>query len=412
MSQRTVITGGTLITGNEELRADLVIDDQQIVALLDDADGVDTDGQIDATDLLVLPGGLDPYGPAPEPTSGARSVADQRAAAAGGTTSIIADLDTTLSDEGAHQNQAVDFAYWSPIAGGNLPDAEQLSRMSQTGIVGFSATMRATGKRTNTLSDAELLTLMTSTARLNLPISLTALHPGLKLSNPLTEVAAVGTALLFAEHTGAWVHLRSLTTAAALHQVAESRLRGARVTASIPALHLSLAANDATRLLRPVPPLRSQAMIDDLWPFVLDETVDCITSTMIDRKGRDGAATCDTQTVLSLFWNEAVTKHSMSPVQATRMLSTNAAQITGLHPKKGAIRIGSDADLVLFDPKGVWTVRSRDMLNEDTWSPLDDRELTGFVVRTIRRGTTIYDADRHDDTKLLAEGSGALLART
>jgi dihydropyrimidinase len=115
--------------------------------------------------------------------------------------------------------------------------------------------------------------------------------------------------------------------------------------------------------------------------------------------------------MLPLFWDEAVNRRKMSRAQAVRMLSTNAAQIAGLHPRKGTIRIGADADVVLFDPLGSWVVRSRDMLTEEPWSPLDDRELTGFVVRTLRRGVTIYDADRHDDDSLLAEGSGALLTR-
>jgi dihydropyrimidinase len=93
------------------------------------------------------------------------------------------------------------------------------------------------------------------------------------------------------------------------------------------------------------------------------------------------------------------------------MLSTNAARIAGLHPRKASIRVGSDADLVLFDPLGTWTVSSREMLTEEHWSPLEGREVTGFVVRTIRRGTTIYDADNHDDESLLPEGSGVLLSR-
>ncbi|HEV2074425.1 MAG TPA: amidohydrolase family protein, partial [Thermomicrobiales bacterium] len=96
--------------------------------------------------------------------------------------------------------------------------------------------------------------------------------------------------------------------------------------------------------------------------------------------------------------------------QAVRMLSANPAQIAGLHPRKGALRVGNEADLVLLDPHGTWVVHNRDILNEGQWSALNDREITGFVVRTMRRGITIYDADRHDE-ELLPEGSGALLSR-
>jgi len=411
MSQRTVITGGTIVTGTEEIRADLVIDDEQIVAMLDDATGVDADEVVDAADLLVLPGFVDLDGPVPAATSTPRTIADQRAATAGGTTTIVTDLVNAGSPEGARTGQTADVAYWYPIGAGPLPTAEQVSRMAQTGIAGFATSMRASGGHDTAIPDADLLGLMTLLARLDLPLSLSALHPGLKIAHPLAEITAVSTALLLAEHTGAWVHLRGVSTGEALHRVADARVRGTRVTVSVPALHLSLAANDATRLLQPVPPLRPQETIDDLWPFVLDETVDCITSTRVQRKGRDGEPICDSQTVPALFWDEAVSQRHMSAAQAGRMLAGNPAQIAGLQRRKGAIRIGSDADLVLFDPKGVWAVRSRDMLTEDAWSPLAERELTGFVVRTIRRGRTIYDADRHDDATLLPEGSGALLAR-
>lgn len=411
MSQRTVITGGMIISGSDEIRADLVIDDHQIVAMLDDATGVDTDEQIDASDLLILPGGVDLQGPTPRAGAGANSTADQRAASAGGITTLVADLDTALDEDGVRASQTADFAYWYPLTGEKLPTAEQLSRMAQTGITGFSASMRQTTSHHRALADTELLSLLTMLSRLNVPLSLSPLHAGISVTNPLCELAAVSTALLFAENTGAWLHLRNITTAAAMHQIVESRARGARITASVSALHLALTASDATRLIQPLPPLRSKETIDDLWPFVLDESADCIGSLEIRRKGREGAPVSDIQTILPIFWDEAVNRRKMSRQQAVRMLATNPAQIAGLHPRKGAIRVGSDADLVLFDPFGSWMVQSREMRTEARWSPLDDRDVTGFVVRTIRRGVTVYDADRHDDDTMMPEGSGALLAR-
>ena len=120
----------------------------------------------------------------------------------------------------------------------------------------------------------------------------------------------------------------------------------------------------------------------------------------------------DAQTTLSLFWDEAVTRRGMSRSQAVRQLATNPAQMLGLAPRKGAIRIGGDADLVIFDPEGAWTVRHDDMLHEPRWSPLDGRAITGFVVRTLSRGRTVYDAEHHDDASTLTAGGGQVLARS
>lgn len=414
MSQRTVISGGVLVTDSDEIRADLVIDDHDIVAMLADAEGVDADEYIDASDLLVLPGGVDAHFAASRPGvagEASNSLAEQRAAAAGGITTLISDAGATLAEESAQMQLGLDVAHWFSIPGGQLPTAEQLSRMSQTGIAGFSSIMRPDGSTDTSLTDAELLAVMKMLARQNVPLTVSPIHAELDLTDPLAELAAVTMALLFAGQTGAWLHFRYITMADSMRQIVEARTRGVRVTVSISALHLTLAAGDATRNVSTVPPLRSRETIDDLWPYVLDESVDCIGSIDVRRRDRNGSDYPDIQTALSVFWDQAVNERGMSRSQAVRMLSTNPAQIAGVHPRKGTIRIGTDADLVLFDPLGVWTARHHDVLSPDHWTAYEGREISGFVVRTIRRGTTIYEAEKHDDETFLTGGSGELLMR-
>jgi allantoinase len=416
MSQRTVITGGLLVTDTDEFKADLVVDDDQVVALLADAEGVDADEEIDARDLLILPGGIDAHLSAPWLSNGEHApaaLADQRAAAAGGVTTLIADAGSTIDADAAKAHLGADLALWHPVSGGAVPSAERLARLAQAGIAGFSARVGSAGTGTAaaaaaSLSDADLLALMRAGANLQVPISLAVMHPEIDATEPLAEVAAVTTALLFAQHTGAWVHFRHLSTAGSMQQIVEARARQVRVTASVSPMHLALPASNDTRELAVTPPLRSQEEIDHLWAYVLDETVDFIASNSVSR---DGAQTPDVQTALSLFWDEAVNKRGMSRSQAVRQLATNPAQMFGLYPRKGSIRVGSDADLVLFDPEGAWTVRHGDMLHEPRWSAFDGRSITGFVVRTLRRGTTIYDAERHDDASVVEAGSGTILSR-
>lgn len=93
------------------------------------------------------------------------------------------------------------------------------------------------------------------------------------------------------------------------------------------------------------------------------------------------------------------------------MLSTNPAQILGIFPQKGALRIGSDADLLLFDPGATWTVTNDDALDGTGLSPVHGTDLTGFVVRVLSHGRTVYDAEHHHDDSLVIPGTGRLLHR-
>lgn len=414
MPLRTVITGGHMVTDDGDIRADVVIDDHEIVAKLATAEGVDADHTIDATDLLILPGAVDIRIPSPwlhGPTHADAALATQHAAAAGGLTSFGADPGTPQPDAGATTSLAADVGLWHPISGGTELTAVQASRLIQTGIVGFTTNLRPNGGVEQAISTRELYDLMKLLGSFGVPLAIQPLHPALDPRDPLSERLAVATILLFAEETGAWVHLDGITTSNAMRQVVDARGRGARVTASVSALHLTLAAGNETRNIRATPPFRDRAEIDELWGYVLDESVDCIGATRVRRASSQNASVMDSQSALSLFWDEAVNRRQMSHAQAARMLSANAAQILGLHPKKGTLRIGGDADIILFDPLGTWTARDNDMLDGSHWSPVDGREITGFVVRTIRRGQTIYDAEHHDEPPGTA-GGGMLLTRS
>lgn len=410
MSLRTVIAGGRIVTDSGDIRADLVIDDHEIVAILATAEGVDADETIDATDLLILPGGIDIRIDAPWLSGNGQedtALGLQQAAAAGGITSLAADPGTPETDSGAHASLAADVGLWHPVTGAELPTAVQVSRMIGSGVVGFTASINGRGE---VLSERQLYDLMKLMGSFSVPLAMQPLHPVMDPRDLMSERLAVAMALLFAEETGAWVHLSCVSTAEAMRQVVEARARGTRVTVSVSALHLALEAGDPTRHIRTATPLRSREEIDDLWEYVLDESVDCIGSMPVRRASAKTPSLPDSQSVLSLFWDEAVSRRSMSHAQAARMLSTNAAQILGLHPKKGSLQIGSDADVVVLDPEGTWTARDRDMVDGSHWTPIDGRELTGLVVRTIRRGETVYDAERHDE-RLASAGSGQLLTR-
>jgi dihydroorotase-like cyclic amidohydrolase len=74
------------------------------------------------------------------------------------------------------------------------------------------------------------------------------------------------------------------------------------------------------------------------------------------------------------------------------MTSRNPAAIWGLGPDKGSIRVGAHADLTIINPDAEWTVTGTDLLHAQRWTQYEGRVLRGRIVRTLVRGTTVYDA--------------------
>lgn len=459
MSYRIVISGGVIVTETDQFRADIVIDDERIAAIVADSDGIDGDEHLDATDLLILPGVIDTRVSFREPDAQSTEgyASGGRAAAAGGTTTVIdlpqgtptARAPQTLAakQQRIRQSAITDVALWAGIAGDD-PDrqgATDFTALADRGIAGFTSTMSNIDASLGAVSDAQLLGAMLAIAPLGIPYALHAENDSLLQASlammdatgrgdvaafgesrpPLVEIAAVNHALLLAEHTGCWVHIDHVSTPESLRLINEARARGVHVTVSISAHLLTLTEHDLETLHgfgTSIPPLRSEEEVDALWAFVLDETIDVICSDHIpvptDRK-RAGAqdvfaappGLTGAQTLLPVIWDEAVVKRGVDPTQLVRMLSTNAAQMFGFFPRKGTIRIGGDADLVLFDPHAQWTIRNQDMHYRHAWTPFDGRTVTGVPLRTLRRGETIFDAEQHETPHPAAPGSGRFIPR-
>lgn len=457
MPFRTIVHGGEVITDNDQFGADIVIDDGVISAILNDASQLDADQRIDAHELLVLPGAIDTrvaFGdPTPDPLETFES--GGTAAAAGGITTVI-DMPTgtpamtnarALATKVAAiaERAIVDTALWGGIGAPNQRTTDIIA-MAEGGIVGFTLFLADIGQSLITVNEADLLTAMTALADLNLPLSIHAEHDQLIQSEramirpgrrgesrahaatrpPIVEAAAVNTALFLAEQTGCWLHIAQVSTVESMRLIGEARNRNARVTVGTCPHFLTLGTEDLDHLAgfgRTAPALRGQDEIDGLWASVLDETIDLICSDHIastiqskSQGDRDIFAAPigvpGVQTLFPVFWDEAVNKRGMSRQQFVRQVATNPAQIFGLFPRKGAIRIGADADLVLFDPEGEWTVQGNEMLDQQKWTPFEGRSVRGLVVRTLRRGETLYDVERHDDAPQTRPGSGIFLKRS
>ena len=112
--------------------------------------------------------------------------------------------------------------------------------------------------------------------------------------------------------------------------------------------------------------------------------------------------------MLPMIFSEGVRTGRITLEQFVAVTSTNAAKLFGLYPQKGPITVGSDADLVLWDPDETRKIRDEDMFSSSHYSVYAGTDVTGWPILTIRRGEIVF---RRGEILGVA-GSGTLLHRS
>jgi allantoinase len=458
MAGRTVVRGGTVVTEAGEVRADLLIEGERIVGLLEDTGEIAADHRIEARGLLVLPGAIDihTHFEEPDPNLLEGFTTGGQGAAAGGITTVVempqahpttvtaAQLREKIDLVG--RNAIVDMALWAGVIGEPEQPSSDLGAMAAAGAAGFKSFMASSSPFFPAVDDAKLYHAMRAIAPLGLPYGLHAedaalLEDGLRQTQgagrtdaaahaesrpPLVEEVAVNAALLLGEKTGCHVHLCHVGSAGALRLIAAAKARGQTVTCETCPQYLALTTEDLDKLkgfARCAPALREPAEVEAIWPFLLDGTIDLVCSDHcgFTAESKQPGETdifavplglSGIQTLVPVLYDAAVVRRGLPLAEFVRLLAGAPARIFGLWPRKGTIAVGSDADLTLLDPAGRWTVRAGDLVHRQRWTPFEGRELAGRVVRTIRRGETIYDHAAEGPARLpAAPGSGRFLAR-
>jgi len=148
------------------------------------------------------------------------------------------------------------------------------------------------------------------------------------------------------------------------------------------------------------PPVRSKADQETLWERVADGTISCIgtdhcANLAEDKIGQDVVDSLpgfpSTATMLPLVLSEGVNEGRISMERAVEVTSTNTAKAFDLYPKKGTIRVGSDADLAVVDLDETKTVTPELLRSAADYSMYTGREVTGWPTHTIVRGEVVYE---------------------
>lgn len=446
------VKNGQVFLDGELVKADILIKDGVIVGIHAADDDSNLPGRvedivalktIDAEGKLVLPGTIDPHVHVRAPGYEEREdfLTCTMAAANGGVTTMIEQplacppqynleiLDRRV--KAADESAVVDFAFYG-AAGSDFP--EEIMNMAQSGkIVAFKTFLHEAPNG----RDAEFigLTMKDDVAQYQgmKYIGQSGKICGVHAENnamvnagiadmkaqgritgkahahsrpPITEYETVAKLLLFGEETGAKIEFCHVSTPQAMELIKQAKAKGQVVYAET-CPHYLLMNDDLLDQFGPYakcnPPLREQALVDRMWQYVNDGSVDFIGSDHAPytyeekQKGVENIFSCpagipciEMRIPLML---DAVHQGKLTLAKMVELVSTNPAKIFGLYPRKGAIQIGADADMILVDPKETYTVKTEDMYTKSRKSAMvfEGLELTGRVKATIVRGRVVME---------------------
>lgn len=449
MNVDLVLHGGMVVTESGVLPMDIAVRDGRIVALsAHGEDRYEAAEAIDARGLHILPGGIDPH-----VHFGDQEQSDfedfetgTRAAAAGGITTVI-DMPLNLPPtidvasfvarrEAVAPRAIVDFGLWGGLVPGNVTE---LAPMAAAGALAFKA-FTCEAADWFRIEDGDLLEGMREAARLGLPVGVHCendaitrdLRARLRASGrrdlrahyesrpEIAEWEAIARVALLGRVSGARTQIVHISTGEGVDAVWEARRQGGAIHAEVTMHHLTLDGEAGVRLgtiAKCAPPLRGRHQVEALWRRVRAGRVHNIgsdhspaTAAQKDLTAQEHWDVPDgitgVQVILPLLLSEGVHRRGLPLERVAALISANAARTFGLYPRKGTIQVGSDADIALVDLEARWTLTTALLQYKWPWSPHEGWEITGRVVRTVVRGTTVF----RDGEVVGTPGTGMFLA--
>lgn len=397
----------------------------------------------DLGDRVLLPGVVDAHVHVNEPgrTEWEGFETATRAAAAGGVTTIVDMplncLPVTTTREALEAKARavadhawVDYAFWGGVVPGN---ARELEPMLDAGVPGMKCFLVHSGiDEFPNVTEADLAEAMPILARRGAVLLVHAEMPG-PIEAAAAGLAAAGSAadprryatwlasrprasedeaialmLRLAARHRCRVHIVHLSSADALPLLAEARAAGAPVTVETCPHYLTFAAEeipDGATPYKCAPPIRERENRERLWRALGEGAIDAVVSDhspctpalkSLDRGDYLAAwgGVASLQLALAATWTGA-RERGYGPADLATWMSARPAALAGLAHRKGAIRAGLDADLVVWDPDASWRVDPARLFHRHPVTPYAGRTLHGVVERTIVRGEVVYDRGQH-----------------
>jgi dihydropyrimidinase len=451
-----LIKHGTIVTATDEYVGDVLVEGEKIT-VIGTALTMQADTVIDAAGKYVLPGGIDVHTHLDMPFGGTTSADDFEsgtiAAAHGGTTSIV-DFAIQYKGETLHHawetwmkkaegKAAIDYGFHMIMTDLTDQVEQEMDALVRQGVTSFKLFMAYPG--VFMLDDASIFRAMLRTGKNGGTICMHAENGGVidvlvkkalaegktapkyhALTRPVrAEAEATHRAIALAEIADVPVYIVHLSAAEALEMVTEARDRGLPAYAETCPQYLFLSYDnyeepgfDGAKYVMS-PPLRPKDTQDRLWRGLAFNDLQAISTDhcpfcMKEKHLGDGDfskipnGAPGIETRMSLVYDGGVRTGRISMNRFVELTSTSPAKIFGLFPKKGTIAPGSDADIVVFDPKKTMRLGAKALHMRVDYSPYEGREVTGVTETVISRGRIIIDHGQF----VGRTGTGSFLKRT
>jgi dihydropyrimidinase len=450
-----LIKNGRIVTATDDYYGDVFIEGETITAVGKDLP-FEADSIIDATGLLVLPGGVDPHVHLDMPFMGTFSSdtheTGTRAALFGGTTTVI---DFVLQRQGHSLKEALsewqgratgtavgDYSFHMAVTDFNDSTRGEIQEMvEKEGITSFKTFMAYKGALM--IDDRQMTALMQEVSRQGGIVTVHATNGDMidyliakhraegklsplyhYLSQPeVTEAEASGRFTDIADYTGCPGYIVHLTCEGALNAVRNATRRNQKVFVETCIQYLLLDASLYERDFEGAkwvmsPPLRQKKDQETLWAGINQGLVNVVATDHCPffwkqklmgekdfSKIPNGHPAIENR--MELLYSEGVHKGRISLNKYVEVACTNPAKIFGMFPRKGTLAPGSDADIVLFDPKAQHTLSAATHHMNVDYSAYEGWELTGKVRTVLLRGKLAIDKDEC----LVDKGYGQFIRR-
>jgi dihydropyrimidinase len=442
-----VVRGDTVVTPQGVGAYEIAIAGERIVAMAATGTLPVPEGArvIDATGKIVMPGGIDPHVhckwflPNPDGSAGLTDPPDivGRAAVHGGTTTIIdftrASQGATLEDAIArretdwHGHCACDYAQHIMVEGA-LP-VELFGQLAEAIQAGYPTvkifTTDITPSRKGRMVDFGDIWEVFQVLKANHGLGVihsedndivmhmygkliregrTGFANMAEVHNTLSEDISFRRVIRLAEQVGATLYMMHTSAATGVAAIREARARGVPIYGESLHQYMLYTSEDYKRINGQIyhtyPSLKSAEDQAALWAGTLDGCINCVATDEICctlAKKLQGERIDDTtggnagvEPRVALMYTEMVATRGYPLPRYVDLVSTNAAKIMGLYPRKGALAPGSDADICVLDPADKRVIRAED-LHETDYTPWEGRKMAAWPCLTILRGKIVVE---------------------